>query len=303
MSNVNIQMMRRREEQFNSTIIMRFNQYNNSTKFCVVEGYTDLDFYRKTNNVILNDSKLKYLFHNSLKNNEHSICEAIIYAYKCLPKMAKKQNRIVELIYIIDKDYDGISKYRKYLSNIEMDDITVTPCHSHESFFFASGNTKRVFDKLGINNYHYSDFKKQFFSVWPRLKEFCACKAAITRAHDEHKKFKYCKLHNDAEIFQFETDCNNDLCYNAKYFDAELKEMRKVINADAELIKFYKEALTKIKHAKDIKGHVSFGLFEAYVTLVCQKQIRHNINNRREYYKSIIESLLIDMDIKINTIT
>ena len=186
MNEVINKMYQRKSHPYSKSISQKFliNSEHYDT-IIIVEGTSDVDFYKNSNIEILNNAC--YIF--ASPNADIVGKKAVIKSYFEIKEQSRKHIFNNSIIFIVDKDFFGINwkapEYKKIAieekaTTEDIDNFTILNCHSHECYFILEENLTKIFNLLHIED-KLNDFNKILEYDLEDFSEYFAYKSILEK--------------------------------------------------------------------------------------------------------------------------
>ena len=286
----------------NSETVIRYallRKNGNISTFYFVEGKTDEIFYGHLKNEKTIKPPAEYIS-GSENNNPDSESKfigktAVLEAFSEINKNDDLKQGIHKCVFLIDRDYDGISTSKIKIAPKDKNKFTVTPYHSLECFFLNEINLPTLFkffdviESLELFRSMLNEFSKE-------SREYFALQGAITNCCNMNIKTGYYTKYKTAEIFAFKFLTKNTYDFNKQYLEDETALMKKAVFQNDFAIQVYKTIYKQISESYlNIHGHTIFNFLQEYLFQTLGEKF--NISLTDKNFIEIIDKIVIDMPI------
>ena len=197
---------------------------NNYLEFMFVEGESDIKYYST-------------MYNHNLTDIDYIKCGAkpnVCGIYKYLDKHSEVKNEKNDYYFIVDKDYDGLSKIKNLSPN---HNISMTKYHSYESYAFTENNIDVILKENGLVDEEIKEFKSIFKDFFNKIKKYERYKAL------------------DIELPKLDGYLSFNKETNLLDIDKNLLEKVDKVALSKSKNKLYNEKKVIINSLKEIRGH------------------------------------------------
>ena len=272
--------------------------------FVIVEGIDDIAFYYHTELLkCIEDFKIITAPYDSYDNVVGK--KYVINAFKYLKIANKLSKQMYRYVFIVDHDYDGISKYFDIEKNcftdllpLEQNCISCTKCYAIENYVLQKNNLEKVFKYFEIEN-DFINFWNRFNQFVRETKDLFALIATTVYAVKNNIKIPSIKIKWEEAFKDFDFS-NSDCIYNKEKLIQAVEERLNVINNCKErkfLHNKKREYESLIEKENFIQGHVGYKFFQNYLKYYHDIDVFPNASKNQKYVK-MLENIDVDIDLK-----